>query len=227
MFSNELSLFKKKQLMYGEIMEGKKSLALATFATIFFVFFLASAIHFAQPQRRLQLQSHFLSFGNANAPVEVVLIEDFQCTNCRIFSKKLIPQLQKGFIDSGQVRLMIVPVAFLRGSQMVGNAACEIYRQNTQNFFPYLYSILEMEGEPKPADLLRFARRLRGIDLDKLQECIDRGCHSEELHKNLDWAQQFMGAQFRTPALYVNGDAGSTYSFEAVKHQIELILGGP
>ena len=207
-------------------MEGKKKLGLATVASIFFVFVAALTVHLMTPAHQIKTDGKFLSFGKRNAPIEVVLIEDFQCKNCRAFSKNIIPKLQDSYVNSGKVRFTLVPISFLRGSQMVGNAALEVYKQNPNWFFNYLKLVLEYEGEVKKGDLMRMAMRIRGIDLAKLERCIDSGCHNKELNENLDWAQKMMGAQFRTPALYVNGDVGSTYSFEAIQYQIELILGG-
>lgn len=212
-------------VLYSEIMEGKKKLGILTLGAVFFVFLSATITHFAFPKQPLNTKSSFPSFGRSNAPIEVVLIEDFQCKNCRAFSKKLIPNLQKSYIQSGKVRFTLVPVSFLRGSQLIANAALEVYTQNPKQFFPFLRGILEHEGDVRKSDLIRIARRLGGINLQKLQHCMDTGCHNKELDKNLTWAQSVMGAQFRTPALYVNGDIGSTYSFEAVKYQIEKILG--
>lgn len=166
----------------------------------------------------------FPSFGSAGAEVEVVLVEDFQCKTCRVFSQKVIPKIQEQYISSGKVRFTLVPVSFLAGSQSIANAALEVYHQNPSQFFPYLKDLLSHEGEIKMSELIRFARRRGGIDLEKLQRCIEKGCHNQELEKNLDWAREVMGAQFKTPALYVNGSPGSTYSFEAIQHQIDQIL---
>lgn len=212
--------------MYSKDMGEKKRLGIITVATCFGLFLFASISYYLIPTKSFQTQGHFPTFGRESAPVEVVLIEDFQCKNCRAFSQKIIPKLESSYIKPGKVRFTLVPVSFLKGSQMIGNAALEVYKQSPRQFFKYLHAILEHEGEIKKGDLMRLARRMRGIDLAKLERCIESGCHNQELNKNLAWAQGVMGAQFRTPALYVNGDVGSTYSFEAVKYQIELILGG-
>lgn len=207
-------------------MEGKKKLGLTTLGSIFCVFIVATIAHFFTPSQTLNTKASFPSFGSSSAPVEVVLIEDFQCKKCRAFSKKLIPKLQESYVQSGKVRFTLVPVSFLRGSQLISNAALEVYTQNPRLFFPFLRGLLEHDGDVRKTDLLRIARRLGGINLQKLQHCMDIGSYNKELEGNLSWAQNAMGAQFRTPALYVNGNAGSTYSFEAVRYQIEQILGG-
>lgn len=206
-------------------MEGKKRIGIATFGSVLLVFLVATIVHYTAPSRPIETKENFPSFGKSSAPIEVVLIEDFQCKNCRAFSKKLIPPLREKYIHSGKVRFTLVPVSFLIGSQLISNAALEVYQQNPSRFFSFLNGVLEHDGEIRKADLIRIATRIGGIDLQKLQHCMTVGGHNKELDQNLSWAQGVMGAQFRTPSLYVNGDIGSTYSFEAVKYQIEQILG--
>ena len=203
----------------------RKALVVSTVVAALFLFTIAAACHKTQAATPIAVKaSGAPSIGKASAAVEVVLIEDFQCRNCRAFSKHVIPQIQAKYIQSGQVRFTLVPVSFLLGSQVIANAALEVHKQSPERFFPYLKAILNHEGEIRAADLVRMARRIGGIDLAKLQACIENGCHNQELNKNLNWAQGIMGGQFRTPTLYINGVPGSTFSFEAIQYQIDQIL---
>lgn len=206
-------------------MEGRKALILSTLAAALALFSSAVVYENFRPQPSLQLEGIFPSIGKKSAPIEIVLIEDFQCRNCRIFSQKIIPKIEAEYIRSGQVRFILVPVSFLRGSQRIGNAALEVYDQNPERFFPYLREILRREGEVGQGELVDLARKVGGIDLAKLERCIQKGCHNERLQKNLTWAQGLMGGRFRTPALYINGSPGSTFSFEAIQDQIDQVLG--
>lgn len=202
-------------------MEGRKVLVLSTLA-IFCVLFIIATLehHNYQPMPPTTVGWRFPSFGEAKAPVEVVLIEDFQCPNCKALNQILLSKLQEQYIAEGTVRLTLVPVSFLEGSLALSNAALEVYEQNPKEFLAYLSDLFE-EETPDP---LRLAEKREGIDLEKLQRCIEKKCHYEELRMNLQWAKRVMGSQFRAPALYVNGAVGSTYSFEAVQYQIEEIL---
>ncbi|MBX7066897.1 MAG: DsbA family protein [Parachlamydiales bacterium] len=207
-------------------MERKKALLVGTLAIALSIFSMASLYQTVRRSAPVAMRTAgFPSMGKSSAPVEVVLIEDFQCKNCRAFSKKILPKLQKQYVKEGKIRFTLVPVSFLAGSQSIANALMEVYHQNPKLFFSYLKEILNYEEELKLDELLRLARRLNGINLDKLEKCIQRQCHNDELQKNLSWAQGIMGSQFRTPALYVNGAVGSTYSFEAIQYQIDQILG--
>lgn len=207
-------------------MELKKKLLVGTLALAFSVFAIAATLQVVGRSRPLSLQTAgFPMMGKSAAPVEVVLIEDFQCKNCRAFSQKILPKLQKEYVKSGKVRFTLVPVSFLSGSQSIANALMEVFHQNKSLFFPYLKEVLNFEGDLKIEDLIRIARRLNGIDLERLEKCIRNQCHNHELQKNLSWALGVMGNQFRTPAIYINGAVGSTYSFEALQYQIDLNLG--
>lgn len=215
-------------MVYGGLMEGIKALMLATLAVVLCIFGTAAVYQSVRSVTPVVMQTTgFPSMGKDSAPVEVVLIEDFQCKNCRAFSQKIIPKIQSEYVKSGKVRFTLVPVSFLAGSQAIANATLEVYQQNPSQFFVYLKDILTHDGDVKSHDLIRLARRLKGIDLAKLQSCIEKGCHNQELEKNLNWARGIMGDQFRTPALYVNGAPGSTYSFEAIQYQVDQILGKP
>ncbi len=205
---------------------GKRALAFATIGLVVFGFSSASLFQLIRAKAAISMNTAgFPSIGKKGAPVEVVLIEDFQCKNCRVFSQKVIPKLQSEYVQKGKVRFTLVPVSFLNGSQIIANAALEVNKQRPSQFYPFLKAILAHQGEVRKADLLRLARRLKGIDLSQLEHCIEAGCHDKELDHNLNWARGVMGSQFRTPALYVNGAVGSTYSFEAVRYQIDQILG--
>lgn len=216
----------KHPMVYGEVMERKKALLIGTLASALSIFSMASLFQTVQRNTPINIKTAgFPSMGKASAPVEVVLIEDFQCKNCRAFSQKILPKIQKQYVKEGKVKFTLVPVSFLAGSQAIANALMEVFHQNPKEFFPYLKEILNFEGEIKVNDLLRLARRMNGINLDKLERCIQAQCHNGELQRNLTWAQGMMGSGFRTPALYVNGAVGSTYSFEAIQYQIDSILG--
>ncbi len=207
-------------------MDLRKKLLLSTLSAAFLIFSVAAVSQIYRKNSAFVGRTiGFPSIGKSSAPIEIVLIEDFQCKNCRAFSQKIIPKIQEKYVKSGKVRFTLVPVSFLAGSQAIANAALEVHQQNPGKFFVFLKSLLSHEGEIKSADLVRLARRMGGIDLAKLERCIENGCHNQELAKNLEWATGIMGSQFRTPALYVNGEPGSTYSFEAVQYHIEQKLG--
>lgn len=208
----------------GGGMDRKQPLVLVTVVIALFLFSLAVIYQIAVP---VQINTYgFPSIGKASASVEVVLIEDFRCRNCCALSEKILPKMYAEYVKSGRVRLTLIPISFLSGSQAVANAALEVYQHHPDRFFPYLREILSQskEGEVKTGELIRLARQIGGIDLGRLQTSIEKGSHDQELEKNLQWAQSLMGASFKTPAIYINGVSVSTVSYTAIFEQIDRFL---
>ena len=151
-----------------------------------------------------------VTLGDPDAPVELVVIEDFLCPSCRVFHQKLFPKIRENYIETGKARYTMVPIPVVKGSGMLENAALEVYRQSPGLFFPFMDKILQTfrrgpsraEGEQK---LLEIARELGGINDLLLKQCIDTRCNRDLLQRNLDWARQRMGQEYVLPALYKDG----------------------
>lgn len=158
--------------------------------------------------------------GNPSASVQLVLFEDLRCRNCRAFTQRISPKIEERYLHSGKVSYTIVPVAFLSGSKPLANAALEIYAQAPDRFLSYLQALATHPDK----DPLELATHLGGIDLERFSSCMKRGCHYAQIDKNLKWAEEWMGDDFGTPTLYVNGVAVSTSSFESVERVIERAL---
>ncbi len=208
-------------------MERKKILVLSTAAAALAVMCLGSVYqYFREPDAIVLETVGFPSIGSSKAKIEVVVIEDLRCCNCKEFTSQVFPHIQDRYIASGDVRFTIVPVAFISGSKPLANAALEVYRISPDHFFAYIEQILPLceSSEISANDLLRIAEKIGGIDLAQLENCILSDCHYWELDKNLEWAQAVMGKNFGTPALYVNGKPTSTRSFHAVQQRIDQVL---
>ncbi len=208
-------------------MEQKKKLVLVTLAAAFFIFICMTIYEVSRAPDQIKTQTAgFLAVGKESAKIELILIEDFRCRNCIAFSLNILPKIESEYLSTGKIRFTIVPVSFLAGSKAIANAAIEVYRQKPDFFLGYLKDVMmqAQEGDIQTADLMRLARRMNGLDLAKLYHCIEQGCHNKELEENLEWARSTMGSKFKTPSLFINGEAGSTFSFEAVKYQIDQTL---
>ncbi len=169
----------------------------------------------------------FPTIGDSKAKVEFIIFEDFRCAHCCYFSDEIYPQIKKAYVDTGLASYTIVPLAFMNKSKPIGNAALAVYRQNPNRFFDYAHELFKacIEGKiPDEHELYRMAKKVGGINLVRLEECLESHCYYEELENNLHLAQRLMGKEFGTPTLYINGVPGPTSSFKAVQSKIEGIL---
>ncbi len=208
-------------------MEKRKFHVLATAAAALLLL-LSGAIYegFRVPKAiRLDTAGH-PTIGNASAKIEMILFEDFRCSHCCTFSSEIFPQINSKYITTGDARYTIVPLAFLKGSKPIANAALSVFHSSPSRFIDFLDQIATrcQSGEIlNERSLIGIAKVVGGINLSKLQECLDTQCYNHELEKNLQMAHKIMGKNFGTPSLYVNGVLTSTASFRAIQLRIESL----
>lgn len=209
-------------------MEKRKILVLATAGAALFLFLGGAIFHLLKMPDKIHLNTKgYPTLGKADAKIEMVLFEDLKCPHCCAFSTQVFPLIQEHYINSGLVRYVIVPLAFLEGSKPVANAAIAVYRQNPNRFFDYtkVLAFLCLKNQyPTEDELLKIAKNIGGINLVQLQECIDTHCYYEELDRNLAWAKKLMGKNFGTPSLYIDGISTSTLSFRTIQTRMDKIL---
>ncbi len=202
-------------------MEKRKIFVLATALIAFVVLSGAAVYHAMRTPDSLVLNTQGQPTIGAGK-VEMVLIEDFRCTNCRTFSEEVLPEIANRYIHQGRVRFTIVPIAFIEGSKPLANAALAVYHQAPNRFFAFAQKLFEMDAADK-SSILRAARRVGDINLETLSRAIDNRLYYDELEFNYHWAKKLMGKQFGTPALYVNGIPTSTASLDIVARRIEQL----
>ncbi len=208
-------------------MEQRKILVLAT------LFLAVGAFIGAAYQDSLQLPAPlvltttgFPTTGNPAATVEIAVFEDFRCHNCRAFNEKQVPQLEAQYVATGKARYTMVPLAFMRGSKPMANAALAVYHSTPDRFFPYAKELFLFPEGKKVTDtaLLEIAQKVGGINLANLQKALETRKYYAELRENLEWAQGILGKDFRTPALYINGIPTPTASYDLIQMRIEHML---
>lgn len=210
-------------------MEGKKVIVLAT--TTFFIGLLVLGIIYQAIQKSEPFvlgAKIYYHEGNKEAKISMVLIEDFRCHGCREFYENVLPKIQEKYINPGAVSLTFVPVAFLPGSKPIANAAMEVSLLAPQQFFSFARAIFSAaQNGPLDQDaILQIAANVGGIDSHKLQNCMEKRCHFEEIDENFEWARNLMKKNFHTPAIYINGDLSSSATFNDVSTRIEQLQKG-
>jgi protein-disulfide isomerase len=165
--------------------------------------------------------------GRRDAKVELILFEDFQCSHCQLFTESVLPKIQSRYIDTGKVRCVLLPLPLFQGSKALSNAALTIFHTTPDLVFSFLKrSAAEFKNhQVKDASLLELASLVDGIDMDRLEHCIEERCYYKEIDKNLKQARKMMNNQVLVPTLYINRIAVSTTSFEAIAEEIERQVG--
>jgi protein-disulfide isomerase len=171
------------------------------------------------------------SEGSGAARVQVVVFEDFRCYPCREYALGVFPKVKRQYVDTGKVRYTFIPLGFMEGSKLLGNAAVGVYKIAPDRFFAYAQALFKQFGDreidgSERAALIQLAEEVGGIDGKRFSEVVEKNLYFGELDRNLKMARQVMGSDFGTPALYVDGVATPTSSFRAVQGRIEQALKG-
>lgn len=162
--------------------------------------------------------------GSADAPVEVVLFEDFRCPHCVTFTETIFPRLERDFVDSGQARIYFLnfPVLGPASSEVAELGEC-LYAQNEDAFWqlkPVLFRSQDaLESRARRLELV--SSYAPEVDLTALEGCLDSGAPGREVTRDEQMARALrLGG---TPSVLVDGRSVSA-SYEAVAAAIRQAL---
>ncbi len=165
------------------------------------------------------------SRGPENAPVTLQLFSDFQCPFCA----RLVPTLEALERQYGQ-RIRIVwrnyPLPFHEYAREAHRAALEVLRQGGERrFWQYHDLLFANQRALTRADLLRYARRIAGIDVAELEAALDADRHDDVIEADIE-AIRTAGAHIGTPSVFVNGELiQGARPIEDFRHAIDQALG--
>ncbi len=195
-------------------------LVLGTTALSVLLAVVVSIFHWSYTPKPLSFKTEGLPFLGANsAPVEMVLFEDFYCKHCKIFNESILPEINKEFIEKGMAKFLIFPVQVIEGSKALANAAIAVQKIAPDRYFHYIQELFQYPEDKalSNGELLEVAEEVGGIDLVKLQVCIETQNCLDEVEKNLSLIRDTMGHRVGLPALYVNGVLVPTTSIEYIR----------
>lgn len=158
------------------------------------------------PEQNIGLTEAAISLGPNNAPVELVVFEDFQCPFCREFFNTVFPSLKVDYIDTGKLRFVHQSFAFL-GSESV--LAAEAARcANEQNSFWDYRSVLYKNQGPENAgtftesSLTKFAEEL-SLNKPRFAACVSGRTYKTAVEQETESGRVY-GVN-ATPTFFVNG----------------------
>ncbi|CAM3177672.1 thioredoxin domain-containing protein [Deinococcus deserti] len=155
--------------------------------------------------------------GLAEAPVSVVVVEDFKCPVCKTFEETIAPELTSKYVQTGKAKLYTVVWPFLAearrlptdDSKLAAQAARCVYDQGGNKAFGSFKSILfRAQGDEgtvwaTKARLKELAANVEGLDTGKFATCLDTDATA-----SLVEAEKKMVEDARvnhTPTVFVNG----------------------
>jgi len=171
--------------------------------------------------------------GQADAPVTVVVFEDFKCPNCKRFEEESLPQIREQYLDTGKARLVSMNFPFLAqnarlpvdDSKFAAQAVECAYLQGSSQAYERLKQIIfraqgpESEVWATKSRLKDLAGSVEGIDPATFATCLDTDQTAAAV--DADERQANEARATGTPAIYVNGQPVASYDARAVGAAID------
>ena len=146
--------------------------------------------------------------GEADAPLTVIEISDYGCGHCRNFNVDKADALDAEYVQSGQVRWIVMPFALQNQSGQLPTgptAVAAMCADEQGRFFDFHHTIFERQGEPDYNTNSSFVSAATdlGMDLGAFNSCLDNNDYASVLRKNVSIIQS---ASVRsTPTFFIGG----------------------
>lgn len=166
------------------------------------------------------------TLGREDAPVKLILLENFLCEHCREFETEVFPQLLRDYIEPGLVEAYYVNLAWGgERARLAGLAGECAFRQDERAFWRYKSALYDAQPTWQDVgDLEALAREVEGIDAGALRSCVDDERYASEVQRDLDLADR-VGIQ-ATPSLVIGDQGFQGPSYAVLRRAIDVRLGG-
>jgi protein-disulfide isomerase len=148
----------------------------------------------------------------STAPITIIDFSDFQCYLCARYVKATEPLIRDTYIETGKVVLVFKHLPN-RGFDSLG-ASIAAQCSHEQGKFWEFHNILYENQKPidsgwvNQENLKKFAAKLKGLDIEKFNECLDNQKYKEFVERDVDLGSSF-GFQDTPSFVIVNSKDGS------------------
>ncbi|ANE43681.1 DsbA family protein [Deinococcus puniceus] len=173
--------------------------------------------------------------GQSDAPVTLVVFEDFKCPNCKRFEDEFLPELKTKYIDTGKAKLVSINYPFLAQSARLPTDDSKLAAQAVEcafvqsNDLHESYKSVLFRGQGNESAVWATKSRLKdlaanveGLDTAKFATCLDNDETAAAV--DADEKQAVDAKVAGTPAIYVNGKLVDSYATASVSAAIDAAL---
>jgi protein-disulfide isomerase len=120
------------------------------------------------------------SQGDANAPLTLVEMTDFQCPFCGRHANGVLPEIVKNYVATGKVRYVVrdFPLGFHKNAKKAAEAT---HCAESQGKYWEMHNLLfQNQKALDPEQLAGYATQL-GLDVDAFKACLDSGKFAQKV----------------------------------------------
>jgi protein-disulfide isomerase len=214
-----------------------KKLVLSTLLVLTILGFIGLQFGKSQPlppSIKIKTEGH-PTIGYPQATVRVVIFDEPKCSDCKLFSDTIYPELKKAFIDTNKILYTFIPVSFIPGSMPAAMSWLSVYYQdkefpNDELFFKYVDYMYanqpsEIEDWATLENLEKFAKEASpAIKIDHLHDALLHETYRVQIEKNTKYGFSIMNHRLATPAVYVDGIKIEDVSYSAIEDLINAVI---
>lgn len=161
--------------------------------------------------------------GAEDAPVTIVEISDYGCTHCRTFYMETEPLLKETYVETGDVRVIVVPFALSTATVPAANGGlCAAEQDLFLEYSRAMFQQYEAEDARQRDGIVR-AGQQAGLDIEQFTECLNQSRYNNVLQQNIQAVGE--AGVSSTPNFFINGEhVKGAQPFTAFQQQIEALL---
>ncbi|MEZ4593499.1 MAG: thioredoxin domain-containing protein [Chloroflexota bacterium] len=147
--------------------------------------------------------------GDENAEVTVVEVSDYGCSHCRDFNLETAPSLQAQYVDSDEVKWVVVPFALQSQTgtfptmPSVEAALCANEQGAFADYHEALFELQSTQFFNTEEGFMQVGTAL-GLDMDAFSSCLADNAYSDTVIENITMAQQ--AGVNSTPSFFIDGN---------------------
>ena len=171
------------------------------------------------------------TLGRPDAPVKLILFENFLCEHCKAFEEDVFPRIESEYIETGKVEAYYVNLAWGPENATTAGLAGECaYRQNEDAFWDYKSALFAAQADHEGAwaatdNLVTIAREnVPALNPEELRSCIENAQYLSEVQRDLELAET-VGVR-GTPSLVIGNQGFESPSYEILSEAIDEQLAG-
>lgn len=143
--------------------------------------------------------------GPVDAPVEVVVFEDFLCPHCATFAETVAPRIENAYVESGQVAYYVKNFVVIGPeSERIAEVGECVADQGDDAYWAFEQVAYRSQSQLDRATAIDLAQEyVAGLDRAELDACLAEGRGLEAVRADVARAQA-LGLR-GTPTVFVNG----------------------
>ena len=165
--------------------------------------------------------------GKSDAPVKIKVFSSFTCPHCANFHMKIIPEIEKNFVNSGKVQITFIDFPLDQAAFNASKLLNCIDKKNKMEFMDAIYKNQDRWTSGSNLETINnnLKQILKDLNLDsvKFNDCLmDEKISDKILVERIDAQKKYSVSS--TPTIVINEKKIDNPDFENIKSTIESLI---